>query len=143
MIRFDAEERETLRQARAIRRREVKAAKSTREAQEATERKAMTAKRRREVIERDGEVCRYPECEITAGLDVDHIVCLELGGKDALPNLQLLCGDHHRQKTALDAKLIAKARRLRKAAAAPRQPSKIRSPGFQAASRPFAEDRRR
>jgi 5-methylcytosine-specific restriction endonuclease McrA len=141
MIRYSAEERETLRQARALRRREVQAAKTTREPQEATGRRAMTTSRRQRIIDRDGQVCRYPECETTAGLEVDHIVCLELGGKEEDRNLQLLCGPHHKQKTAIDKKLIAKARRNRKNESEPRAPSKIPGRGFPAVSRPFPTGR--
>lgn len=95
-------------------------------------RRAMTPARRARVVARDGEVCRYPECAIAKGLEVDHIVCLELGGKDSDENLQLLCYAHHKQKTALDVKMIAKARRLRKdRIEAPTRPkSQIKSRGF-------------
>lgn len=141
MIRFTAEERETLRQARSIRRKEVQAAKSSREAQDATERLAMTAARRQRVIDRDGEVCRYPACEVTTGLEVDHIVCLGLGGKEEDRNLQLLCGPHHKIKTDADKKAMAKARRNRKREEEPREPSSLQGRPFPAASRPFPQSR--
>ncbi len=73
--------------------------------------RAMTAARRARIIARDGGKCRYPDCEISTGLEVDHIICLELGGKDRDDNLQTLCSEHHKAKTRLDHKLIAKARR--------------------------------
>lgn len=80
-----------------------------REEVEIDERK-MTPARRARIIARDKH-CRHPGCEVTEGLEVDHIVCLELGGKDADWNLQALCVGHHKQKTARDLGLIAKAKR--------------------------------
>lgn len=69
-----------------------------------------------------------------AGVEYDHILPLELGGKHALENIQLLCRECHRVKTALDIKRIAKARRLRRDAdpTTRRQPvRKLRGRGFQ------------
>lgn len=97
----------------------------------ATPRKAMTAARRARIIARDGEVCARLGCEVTTGLEVDHVVPLELTGKDEDENLQLLCGPHHKAKTRLDLKMIARARRLRKKAdPATRKPSRMKSRGF-------------
>jgi len=73
--------------------------------------RAMTAGRRARLIARDGGHCRYPGCVATSGLEVDHIVPLALGGRDSDDNLETLCPVHHRQKTRLDARLIAKAKR--------------------------------
>ncbi len=42
----------------------------------------------------------------------DHLIALELGGKDDAKNLQPLCLACNASKTALDQKLIAKAKRL-------------------------------
>lgn len=42
--------------------------------------------------------CGFP------GTDVDHIINLAQGGTDDLPNLQLLCPWHHKQKTAQEAR---------------------------------------
>jgi hypothetical protein len=42
----------------------------------------------------------------------DHLIALELGGKDDLANLRPLCNECNLTKTALDQKLIAKAKRL-------------------------------
>jgi 5-methylcytosine-specific restriction endonuclease McrA len=70
----------------------------------------MTPARRARIIARDG-CCRYPGCEVAEGLEVDHIVALELGGRDRDDNLQALCVPHHKAKTKIDAGLIAKARR--------------------------------
>lgn len=81
---------------------------------EATPRRSMTPARRKRILARHGDVCAYPECEIVTGLEVDHIVCLELGGRDVDDNCEGLCAHHHKIKTARDLKLIAKARRIRK-----------------------------
>lgn len=81
---------------------------------EATPRRAMTPARRKRILARQHGICAYPQCEVSDGLEVDHIVCLELGGRDVDDNCEALCADHHRQKTNRDLKLIAKARRIRK-----------------------------
>jgi 5-methylcytosine-specific restriction enzyme A len=92
----------------------------------------MTPARRARIIARDG-CCRYPGCEVAEGLEVDHIVALELGGRDRDDNLQALCGPHHRQKTAIDAGLIAKAKRRKAKNDGTFPPSKarLRGRGFQ------------
>lgn len=94
--------------------------------------RSMTSARRARIIARDKH-CKHPGCEITAALEVDHIVCLGLGGKDADWNLQALCYDHHKQKTAQDVRMIAKAKRLRLTHLGLKPPSKakIRSRRFQ------------
>lgn len=38
------------------------------------------------------------------GRDVDHIINVARGGTDTLPNLQLLCEWHHKQKTQQEAR---------------------------------------
>jgi len=60
--------------------------------------------------ERANYVCQYPGCDASAH-EVDHIVPQGLGGKSSLCNAQLLCGTHHKQKTAIDVKVMAKADR--------------------------------
>lgn len=60
--------------------------------------------------ERAGHVCQYPGCDASAH-DVDHIIPQGLGGKSSLCNAQLLCGTHHKQKSAQDVKVMAKADR--------------------------------
>lgn len=75
--------------------------------------RAMSPKRRAKILARDGNRCRYPDCEVSTGLEVDHIVPLALGGKDADGNLETLCAAHHLAKTRLDVKLIAKAKRIK------------------------------
>lgn len=71
----------------------------------------MTSARRQRIIARDGGCCTYPGCEVAVGLEIDHTIALELGGKDADENLACLCGPHHLAKTRLDLALIAKAKR--------------------------------
>jgi 5-methylcytosine-specific restriction endonuclease McrA len=39
---------------------------------------------------------------VTAGAEVDHIQPLAKGGADVWDNLQTLCHDHHRDKSAMD-----------------------------------------
>jgi len=65
------------------------------------------------------------------GLEIDHIIPLELGGSDDEDNLQALCYAHHKAKTKEDIKRIAKARRLRnKKPPDPNRLGQIRSRGF-------------
>jgi 5-methylcytosine-specific restriction endonuclease McrA len=95
--------------------------------------RAMSTARRQRIIARDGNCCRYPECEVMTGLEVDHIVALKLGGRDTDDNLETLCRDHHLAKTKRDVALIAKAKRLNLAHTGQKPPAtqKIRSRGFQ------------
>lgn len=95
--------------------------------------RAMSTGRRARIIARDGYCCRYPDCEVSTGLQVDHIVALALGGKDTDDNLETLCADHHKQKTARDIRMIAKAKRLHLAHTGQKPPAKqkIKSRGFQ------------
>lgn len=74
----------------------------------------MTPARRARVLKRFDGQCAYPECAETLGLEIDHEIALELGGKDDDGNLRPLCPTHHKRKTALDLKLIAKMRRRKK-----------------------------
>jgi 5-methylcytosine-specific restriction endonuclease McrA len=74
--------------------------------------RAMTPKRRERILAKHNGCCAYPECTETVGLELDHTIPLALGGRDADENLRPLCGPHHKAKTALDVKLIAKAKRL-------------------------------
>lgn len=103
-----------------------------REPLDATKRKAMTPARRERVLKRFDGHCAYPECSETEGLEVDHAICLELGGKDEDSNLQPLCPKHHKQKTALDIKLIARMRRRQKKHNGewPKSPQRLRGGGF-------------
>ena len=96
----------------------------------ATPRKAMTRARRLRILAHHNHQCAYPGCTMSQALEIDHVLPLEIGGSDEDHNLQPLCGYHHRKKTAQDIKLIAKARRLRKATLTERKASTIKSRGF-------------
>lgn len=80
---------------------------------EATPRLSMTPARRAKVLAKSDGHCSYPECRSTDRLEIDHIIALFLGGKETDANLTALCYDHHKQKTARDARLSAKVRRLK------------------------------
>jgi 5-methylcytosine-specific restriction endonuclease McrA len=101
-----------------------------RESQDATPRLSMTSARRARILAAHDHACAYPDCQEAVGLEIDHVIPLEIGGRDLDENLQPLCGAHHKAKTRLDAKMIARARRLRKAPTAERKPSRIKSRGF-------------
>lgn len=101
-----------------------------REPVEATPRKAMTPARRARVLARFDGKCSYPGCEIATGLEIDHVIALDLAGKDEDDNLAPLCEVHHAQKTRLDAKLIAKSRRLRKRESGIKKPCTLKGRGF-------------
>ncbi len=73
-------------------------------------RKDFSAHTKKLARERANHVCQYPGCDASAH-EVDHIVPQGLGGKSSLCNAQLLCGTHHKQKTAQDVKVMAKADR--------------------------------
>lgn len=95
------------------------------------DKRRMSPARRKRLTEERGSVCAYPGCQVTEHLELDHIIALDLGGKDADGNLQLLCAQHHKAKTRLDAKLIAKGRRIRrKADPETRKPSRLTGRGF-------------
>lgn len=108
------------------------AAQPEREEVEIEPRRMTPARRARIIAAHDG-VCAYPQCEVTVGLEVDHVICLALGGTDADENLEPLCSDHHKAKTARDKGLIAKAKRraLKDQGLFPKARQTIRGHGFQ------------
>ena len=73
-------------------------------------RKEFSALVKRQARERAGGVCQYPGCNQPAH-EVDHILPQGLGGDSSLSTAQVLCDYHHKQKTALDTKIMAKADR--------------------------------
>lgn len=80
--------------------------------------------------------CQKCQREIRPPLraEFDHVIPLILGGEHRETNLQLLCNECHKAKTALDVKLKAKVARVRKrhlGITSPRQ--KIQSRGFEKA----------
>jgi len=48
------------------------------------------------------EYCKVIEGRITAGAECDHITSIANGGTDDTDNLQILCGEHHWQKTCFE-----------------------------------------
>ena len=60
--------------------------------------RAIPAKLRTAVEERD-RVCQVPTCDMSIGLEIDHIVPFAEGGPASLENLVRLCKRHHLQKT--------------------------------------------
>lgn len=107
--------------------------------------------RRQRILTLLGNKCA--KCDETRGLEIDHVVHLWLDPKDAEEdsNLQLLCEHHHREKTALDARVRAHTKRLiRSASPETRKAVRMRSgnsfpkgrptnwPKTKLPSRPFA-----
>jgi 5-methylcytosine-specific restriction endonuclease McrA len=92
--------------------------------------------RRRRLLERFGGCCAACGESIDGSWIADHVIALELGGSNADANLQPLCAAPcNKTKTANDARLIAKAKRLRAGPKVSRH--RIRSRGFQACHRPI------
>jgi len=60
--------------------------------------RAIPAPLRTAVEERD-RVCQVPTCDMTIGLEIDHIKPFSEGGPASLENLVRLCKRHHLQKT--------------------------------------------
>jgi hypothetical protein len=72
----------------------------------------MTAKRRAQLIARDGPLC---SCGCgQPGVEVEHTIPLALGGADELHNTTLMAVSCHQAKTKIDRRAIAKANRLSK-----------------------------
>lgn len=101
-----------------------------------------TVAERRLVLGRQGGHCGHLGCTETQGLEIDHQIPRDLGGKDHVDNYVALCGPHHAVKTKRDRKMIDRARSLRKSAAGPKPPGKIKSRGFEKGYRPMASTRR-
>lgn len=109
---------------------------------ELDERKAIPKAWKQAALDRSGGTCAYPECEVTEGLEYDHILALKIGGKHRAENIQPLCKAHHLAKTARDVKMIARAKRLagetgQQARRAKRGESSIKSAGFPNRNRKF------
>ncbi|AKL72860.1 protein of unknown function DUF222/HNH endonuclease [Actinobacteria bacterium IMCC26256] len=60
--------------------------------------RAIPAPLRTAIEERD-RVCQVPTCDMSVGLEIDHIVPFAEGGAASLENLVRLCKRHHLQKT--------------------------------------------
>jgi 5-methylcytosine-specific restriction endonuclease McrA len=79
-----------------------------------TRRRSMTALRRARIFDAHEGVCHICGLKIAVGdaWDAEHIIALEISGDDSDENLAPAHKDCHRTKTADDAGLIAKARRV-------------------------------
>lgn len=121
---------------------ERKAVPQWRDQVEVPDRPRPTAAERRLVLERQGGACGHLGCTETDGLEIDHQIPRDLGGKDHVDNYVALCVPHHKAKTKRDRKMIDRARRLRKSAAAPKPKGKIPSRPFDKTYRPMASTRR-
>ena len=53
----------------------------------------------RTAVEERDRVCQVPTCDVTLGLEIDHIKPFAEGGPASLENLVRLCKRHHLQKT--------------------------------------------
>ena len=72
--------------------------------------RAIPAPLRTAIEERD-RVCQVPTCDMTVGLEIDHIKPFSEGGPASLENLVRLCKRHHLQKTHDGYRLIKVAPR--------------------------------
>jgi hypothetical protein len=70
--------------------------------------RAIPAPLRTAVEERD-RVCQVPTCDMTMGLEIDHIKPFAEGGVASFENLVRLCKRHHLQKTHEGYRLIKRA----------------------------------
>ena len=63
----------------------------------------------RTAVEERDRVCQVPTCDVTLGLEIDHIKPFAEGGPASLENLVRLCKRHHLQKTHDGYRLIKQA----------------------------------
>jgi hypothetical protein len=63
----------------------------------------------RTAVEERDRVCQVPTCDVTLGLEIDHIKPFSEGGPASLENLVRLCKRHHLQKTHDGYRLVARA----------------------------------
>lgn len=75
----------------------------------------MTPLRRARIFDSAGGVCHICECRILAGepWEVEHVIALEISRDDSDENLRPAHVACHREKTAEDAGIISKAKRVR------------------------------
>lgn len=109
-------------------------------------RREFSLKTKREALKRAGGKCEGIlssgiRCDwmLDQGVEIDHVIADQLGGKPDLSNAQCLCPRCHKDKTARDARLIAKAKHRADAHAgitAPKRP-------IQSAPMPRAAKQRR
>lgn len=65
-------------------------------------RRKVTVRTKKEVGAHAGWKCERCDAVVNANYEVDHIIPLYLAGDNTIENLQLLCPDCHRTKTAED-----------------------------------------
>lgn len=100
-----------------------------------TKRRAMTPARKLRILVKQATcaLCNGPLGDVF-GIEFDHEIALACGGSDEDENIRALCRKCHAEKTAEDAKPIAKIRRLRgekgQQARRAKHGSKLRSRGF-------------
>lgn len=94
---------------------------------EATPRKAMTDRRKREVLADYGLFCDVCHASLTTRVEYDHRIQLWLGGLEARENLHPLCIPCHKLKTAVDAKVRGKIKRILRREEEGPKPSKMKS----------------
>lgn len=102
----------------------------SREPVHGTRRLSMSPGRRARILALYDGRCAARGCAATDSLEIDHVIPLELGGADEDFNLEPLCADHHRVKTARDRRAIAKAKRLAGETCAGPTKRPMRSRGF-------------
>lgn len=100
-------------------------------------RRAFTPTQKAEIRAKSDGHCAYPGCMISERLEYDHVIARDLGGLTETRNGAALCSAHHKQKTGLDKKLIAKAGRLRANEDGSRTPTRRPLKG-----RPFSPSKR-
>ena len=74
--------------------------------------RALPAKLRTAVEERD-RFCQVPTCDMSVGLEIDHIVPFAEGGPTTFENLVRLCKRHHLQKTHDGYRLVKRQSKAR------------------------------
>jgi len=108
-------------------------------------RRSLTTLQRARLFEGHGGICYLcgEKIKIGEAWEDEHIIARELGGSDDWDNRAPAHVGCHKPKTAEDRKLIAKSNRVRANHIGAKQPSRLRSAGFQksapqrTASRPF------
>lgn len=88
---------------------------------------AIPARVQDRVSQKSNDCCQTCCRPVTGKLraEFDHVIPLIIGGKHCESNLQLLCHECHKAKTALDVKLKAKVARIRKRNLGIRKPSRF------------------
>lgn len=98
----------------------------------------MTPARKRQVLEDYGKVCAECGASLSTKVEIDHRIQLWLGGPEERENLRPLCIPCHTAKTADDAKIRAKVKRIIAREDGTRRHRKaIPSRGFQKVKRPL------